>query len=90
MATKQQRAQEKYADFINLVEGVAAELYTKKEWLAAEEKGSPLHLEHFSMLEEVYSLAFERNPDAFKTIQWIDSEYGLPAWVRPGVEWQAA
>jgi hypothetical protein len=91
MATKlQQRAQKKYAGFIGLVEGVAAELYTKDQWEDAIDNGSPLNLEHYEMLQEVYETAYERDPSAFKGIQWINSDYGMPAWVRPGVEWEPA
>jgi len=90
MATKTQtKHQQKYAGFISLVEGVAEELFTKDEWLEAEQDDG-LQLEHFGMLSEVYSTAFERDPEAFAGIQTISSDYGLPAWVRPGVEWDAA
>jgi hypothetical protein len=91
MATKlQKKAQETYADFISLVETVASDLYSKDEWEAAEQNGSPLNLEHYEMLQEVYDTAYGRDPDAFKGIQWINSDYGMPAWVRPGVEWEPA
>jgi hypothetical protein len=90
MATKaQKQAKKAYAGFIDLVEGIAAELYTQSQWEDAIENGSPLNLEHYEMLQEVYDTAYERDPDAFKGIQWINSDYGMPAWVRPGVEWQA-
>jgi hypothetical protein len=74
----------KYAGFISLVEGVAEELYPGASKVADE---NPLALD---CLSHIYDTAFERNPDAFKGIQSIDSEYGLPAWVRPGVEWEPA
>ena len=91
MATKlQSKAQKKYAGFVSLVEQVAEELYSKGEWQAAEENGGPLNLEHYEMLQEVYDAAYGRDPDAFNGIQWINSEYDMPAWVRPGVEWEPA
>ena len=89
MVTKTQRqAERKYAGFIQLVEAVAAELYTKEEWDEAATDGTPLHINHLAMLTEVCDTAFHRDPDAFKGIQWINSDYDMPAWVRPGVEWE--
>ena len=89
MVTKTQRqAERKYAGFIQLVEGVAQELYTQDEWSKASEDDSGLNIEHLDMLSTVYSTAFQRDPDSFKGIQWINSDYGIPAWVRPGVEWE--
>lgn len=88
MTTKTRRKQKQYSGFVNLVEAVAAELYTEAEWKEAIENDSPLGFEHFDMLTEVYELAFRREPEAFDSIQWINTEYGMPAWVRPGVEWE--
>lgn len=86
MATKTKK-KERFAPFLNLVEAVAEELYTKAEWQEAIDNDGPLQMTHLEMLSEVYDKAFERDPEAFGNIQWINSEYGMPAWVRPGVEW---
>lgn len=86
MATKTNNEQ-RYAGFLSLVEAVAAELYSQDEWKQASEDDKGLQLDHYNMLSEVYTTAFERDPSVFKGIQWINSEYGMPAWVRPGVEW---
>ena len=82
--------QKKYAGFVSIVETIASELYSKKQWedVTADESNHGLNMEHLSMLEEVYSTAYTRNPDVFNGIQWINSDYGMPAWVRPGVEWE--
>lgn len=89
MTTKtQRRAERKYAGFIQLVENVAAELYSQDEWEEASNSDSPLNVDHLSMLSSVYATAYGRDPEAFNGIQWINSDYGIPAWVRPGVEWE--
>lgn len=35
----------------------------------------------------VFESLFEDQPELFKDYQWINSEQGMPLWVRPGVEW---
>lgn len=75
----------KYSGFVTLVESVADELYSKDEWEQAE--GSIFF--KTDMLGNVYQTAYERNPNAFDNIQWINDDNGCPAWVRPGVEWQS-
>lgn len=42
----------------------------------------------FERLEEIYATAYERDPEAFDGVQWVNNEEGMPLWVRPGVEWQ--
>lgn len=88
MQTKtQKRNQQKYKVFLNLVDNVSSELYSKKEWEEARAE-SQLGLQVLEMESNVYDTAYEREPEAFKGIQWINSsDSELPAWVRPGVEW---
>ena len=43
--------------------------------------------EEQEMLQEIYDSVYEENPEVFDGIQWLDSDLGLPVWVRPGVEW---
>lgn len=89
-ATKKRRNnQHKYASFATLCEGVAAELYSQAEWDKVNGNEAYISSAYHEMLSEVYDLAFERKPEAFEGIQWINSDDGIPAWVRPGVEWSA-
>lgn len=76
---------QRYSGFVTLVESVAHELYSKSEWEEAE--ADPCFLLKTDMLTNVYDTAFTRNPKAFDNIQWINDDNGMPAWVRPGVEW---
>jgi hypothetical protein len=80
--------QQKYAGFISLVEATAAELYSEEAWSDAN-ANDPIALD--SMTTEVYDLAFERDPSKFEGIMWINSENGIPNWIRPGYDhaWEA-
>lgn len=35
----------------------------------------------------VFETAFERRPELFEKLSWINDDDGMPLWVRPGVEW---
>jgi hypothetical protein len=76
-------------EFAELVDQISLELFTKEQW---EEAGQFDDLmgtsDSTDMLCQVLDAAFERNPDVFESIQWINSDYGFPLWVRPGVEWE--
>jgi hypothetical protein len=76
-------------EFAELVDHISLELFTKEQW---EEAGQFDDLmgtsDSADMLCQVLDVAFERNPDVFDSIQWINSDYGFPLWVRPGVEWE--
>jgi hypothetical protein len=37
---------------------------------------------------EIYSTAYDRRPELFNKLQWINNDDGMPLWVRPGVEWK--
>jgi hypothetical protein len=78
-------------EFGAYVDKVSEELYSPEEWEAQrliEEQTKLPPLELNGMREHVFSTCFERRPDLFEGIQWINSEYGLPLWVREGVEWR--
>lgn len=83
------KTQKKYQSFVSHIETVAADLYSKNEWDAAREEGG-LQMTLLDMQSTVYDKAFETKPETFNGIQWINSDYGVPAWVRPGVEWSAS
>jgi hypothetical protein len=43
--------------------------------------------EEQEMLQEIHDAVYEENPEVFDGIDWLDSDLGLPLWVRPGAEW---
>lgn len=88
MQTKTQRKyQRKYKDFVDLIENVSLEMFSKDQWDKA--RADNISLELNLMQSAVYDKAFERKPEAFTGIQWINSTDGItPAWVRPGVDWE--
>ena len=90
MQTKEQRrTQRKYKDFISLIESVSEELYSKAQWDEARAEPDCAFMALVDMETHVYETAYARQPDAFKGIQWINATNGeLPAWVRPGVDWE--
>jgi hypothetical protein len=80
-----------YSDFQQFAESVGLELFSKEQWDNAHAHSNSisfLNLEANEMLETVYSTAYERRPELFESIQWINDEAGLPIWVKPGVEWE--
>lgn len=79
------KVQQKYKDFVSLVESVSTELYP--DWKRNETDSN--FSNDLDVLSDVYETAFKREPQAFKGIMWINTEEGLPAWVRPGVEWSS-
>jgi len=75
-------------EFAELVDQISLELFTKDQWEEANQVDGLLGLsETTDMMCQVLDVAFERNPNVFESIQWINSDYGFPLWVRPGVEW---
>jgi hypothetical protein len=75
-----------FTEFVTHVEGVAQELYPDKDW---SQDSSGFDFMENILLEEVYSTAYERAPHKFENINWINDAYGMPLWVRPGVQWTA-
>jgi hypothetical protein len=79
----------KKKELTQLIESVRTELFTDEQWEEANQFDSLMGTSDSSdMLSQVLETAFEREPHAFNNVQWINSEYGFPLWVRPGVEWQ--
>lgn len=78
-----------YSELDRLTKEVGLTLYTQEEWDAAakeaEERG--FSLDYNLMREEVFAVAYEKSPDTFDGIAYLNSEDGFPLWVREGVEW---
>lgn len=72
-------AQNKYDELSRFVEEVGKELFPD---VVSQGTFDDYMSECF-----IYETAFERNPEVFGDIRWINNEDGLPLWVRPGVEW---
>ena len=81
------KKQKKYQAFVSHIESVAADLYSQAEWDNARKETEGLGMTLLDMQTTVYDKAFETKPETFNGIQWINSDFGIPAWVRPGVEW---
>jgi hypothetical protein len=79
-----------YSELDRLSYEIGLTLYTKEEWdkaiAQAEEKG--FSFEHNSMVEEALAATFEKHPEVFDGINYINSDEGMPLWVREGVEWE--
>jgi hypothetical protein len=75
-----------YKGLVRLIERIAAEMYSDEEWQKAEQAG--IGMTYNFMLSDVYAAAYEKDPDSFEGVNWVNSEDGLPVWVRPGVNWQ--
>lgn len=66
--------------FKALIEAVSLDLFPD----AANQEYT--HFERYDKQQEVFAVAFERDPEAFDGIQFLNDEDGLPLWVRPGYE----
>ena len=84
---KRKTRKDPYAAFVAFTEKVGAEMFTKEEWDQANSDNA-IQFELKDMLSSVYQGSFERNPDVFGDIRWINSDDGFPLWVRPGVNWE--
>jgi long-subunit fatty acid transport protein len=79
-----------YDPLSSLIDSISMELFTKEQWEDARGTDYFLGTYDFNdMLSQVMGLAFERSPNTFNGVQWINDDYGFPLWVRPGVEWSA-
>lgn len=73
------------ADF---VDDLSLKVYPKEQWESVMELDNFAgQLELNDMQTEVLDTAFKERPDLFENMQWINTEEGLPLWVRPGVDW---
>jgi hypothetical protein len=80
------------SEFQDFAQQVGLELYSKDQWDAVTDNSDSipfLNLEANEMYENVYSTAYQRRPELFDSIRWINDEAGLPIWVKPGVEWES-
>lgn len=79
-----------YSELDRLSHEIGLTLYTQEEWDKAiaesEEKG--IFFEHNAMVEEALAATFAKHPEVFEGIDYINSDEGLPLWVREGVEWE--
>lgn len=76
-------------DIASYIDSIASELFTIKEWENARGIDQFMGLiDSYGMVEETVRVAYERRPDIFDGINWINSDLGFPLWVREGVEWQ--
>jgi hypothetical protein len=62
-----------------VLETVGAELHPTK---------ADSFFEEYEQMCEIYQVAFERRPDVFEGLRWINDEGGMPLWVKQGVEWE--
>jgi hypothetical protein len=71
------------------IEQVSAELFTAEEWDKYKQQYDQIGLstDLYEMRWEVLATVFERRPELFDGIQWINDDNGMPLWVRPGVTW---
>ena len=83
--TKSQQKQ-----FSEMLDKVSLELYSKDAWKVEQDNYDKLGLmspEFDMMLTHTHDILFERHPHLFDGMSFIESECGMPLWVRPGVEW---
>ena len=78
-----------YKDLEDAIEQVSAELFTKDEWQAhlSRYEDIGLSIDLYEMRVEVLAEVFERSPDLFNDMAYMNNENGMPLWVRPGVTW---
>lgn len=71
------------------IELVSAELFPKEQWdkFTAQYEQIGLSNDLYEMRWEVLATVFERDPELFEGINWINDDNGMPLWVRPGVNW---
>lgn len=74
--------------FANYIDNLSLEVFSKEDWdEAAKLEGFAKHHALYDMQTEVLETAYFKKPELFENMQWINTEEGLPLWVRPGVEW---
>jgi len=76
-------------DLESAIELVSAELYSKSEWAPHLEQFDKigLSIDLYDMRLEVIAEVYERFPELFEDIEYLNDENGMPLWVRPGVTW---
>ena len=77
-------------EFRNHIQEVSLRLFNENSFLPPDEDASLLAMMEFgSRQEEVFDLAYTEKPYLFDGIEWINSELGVPLWVKPGAIWEA-
>ena len=82
-----------FSEFQDFAQKIGLELYSKEQWDSVTDDSDSLpflNLEANEMYENVYATAYERRPELFDSIHWINDEAGLPIWVKPGVDWESS
>ena len=76
---------DEYSDY---VDNLSHKVFPKEQWEEVKQlEGFAKHHALYDMQTEVLETAFYKRPDLFENMQWINTEEGLPLWVRPGVDW---
>ena len=66
------------------------ELFTPDQWTTSRSNYEQIgiDIEYYDMQCAAFDALFEEKPQLFEDYQWINSEDGMPLWVRPGVDWK--
>ena len=75
--------------FSKAVDDKATELFTRQEWTNRRKAYEKTGLDNTfcDMQRHTLDAVYNDDPTLFQDYQWINSDDGLPLWVRPGVEW---
>lgn len=75
--------------FANALDKKAAQLYSSEEWSSGKNRYEKYGIDSgfYDMQCTTFQAVFDEHPQLFNGFQWIDSEDGMPLWVRPGVNW---
>lgn len=65
------------------------EMFPAEDWEKYKDRYETVGIctEYYEMQCSVFEEAFERKPELFDGIRWVDTEDGMPLWVRPGENW---
>lgn len=76
-------------EFAQELDRKSLELYSKEEWETSRSNYETIgiDIEYYDMQCHAFESLFAEKPDLFDNYQWINSEDGMPLWVRPGVDW---
>ena len=71
------------------IASMADRLYDETVWTKRKENYEAVGIDCklYQMQCEVFEKLYNEQPDYFTGYQWINSDDGMPLWVRPGVEW---
>lgn len=75
--------------FSQAIDRKSLELYPKSNWETSRKNYDSLGLdiEYYDMQCATFDALYEEDPALFDGFQWINSEDGMPLWVRPGIDW---